>query len=414
MAKERARVITALDIGTTKVCALIANVKNGGSVEIIGIGVSQNEGMKKGLVTDLEKVELSIYQAVSGAERMAGTGVDTAFIGVSGSHIASNSAHGVSMVQDPRRGITAEDAARCIDAARVILLPPDKEVVDIVVQEFLVDGQGGITDPIGMAGSRLEARVQIITGASSFLQNLIRCVLKHDISVAGLILEPMASGEAVLSEDEKQIGVVLLDIGGGTMDMAVFYGGALCRARILPLGGNHIDNDIAVGLSTSLREAERVKIEHGRAYLSGVDESVPIEILPIGREKKVQIPKGLLCEIIQPRVTEMVRLVRMELDESEVTAIVPGGIVLTGGGALLEGFAEMASRMLDMHVRVGHPRYAGTHREMVSSPAFATGVGMLQCAVRRMWTGWYGETPHKGGLQQIMKNLLGFTKVFIP
>ncbi|MEW6200431.1 MAG: cell division protein FtsA [bacterium] len=413
MARERKRVITALDIGTTKVCAMIAEA-GGGSLDIIGVGVSHNEGMKKGLVVDLEKVEQAVYRAVSDAERMSGTGVDKVYIGVSGSHIGSNSAHGMAIVQDQRRGITEEDVTRCVESARVLLLPPDKEIVDIVVQEFLVDGHGGVCDPIGMAGSRLEARVQIITGASSFLQNIIRCVLKLDITVAGLLLEPLASGEAVLSEDEKQIGVVLLDIGGGTMDMAVFRDGSLCRARILPVGGNHIDNDVAVGLSTSLREAERLKIEHGRAFLSGVDESVPIDIQPIGQEKRVQRPKGLLCEIIQARVMEMVRLVFRELEESEATAIVPGGVVITGGGALLEGFAEIASRLLDMHVRVGHPRYAGAHREMVTSPIFATAVGMLQYAERRVQSGWVEEMPRRGGLQRFVKNIAGISKVFLP
>lgn len=401
-------IITAIDVGTRKVCAIIARWNGAEDFAILGVGVSKSEGMKKGLVVDMDKVTHAVEQAVSEAEKMAETGVGSAFIGVTGGNVASISATGITVVQEAARGVSREDIRRSIETSKVVMLPPEKEILDVIVQDFIVDGQSGIRDPLGMAGSRLEARVQIITAVSSFLQNLARCVSRLDIRIDGLILEPLASGMSVLSNDEKQIGTLLLDIGGGTTDIAVFRGGSLSLARVLPVGGDNIDYDISVGLSTSVTEAERIKKEFGRAYFSGVDESTPIEIQPVGQSGMIQVPKGLLCEVIQPRVTEMLQLVEREIVEGAPDDTIPGGIVLTGGGALLDGMAEMAGRLFDTRVRVGAPRYTGRCSELVSSPVYATAVGLLHCAVDRMRASWRVEAPRGGGLTRWMKDLVGF------
>lgn len=404
----RGSIITAIDVGTRKVCTVIARWSGSDEFAIIGVGISRSEGMRKGLVVDLDAVTSSVERSVTKAERMAEVGVDSAFVGVTGSNIASTGTTGMAIVQEPRRGISRDDISRSIEASKIVMLPPEKEVLDVIVQEFIVDGHGGIADPLGMSGTRLETRVQLVTAASSFLQNIARCITRLDIKLNGLILEPFASGEAVLSDDEKQIGTLLLDIGGGTTDIAVFRNGSLSMARILPVGGDNIDYDVAVGLSTSVQEAERIKIECGRAYLSGTDESVPIEIQPVGKEEKIQVPKGLLCEVIQPRVTEMLNLVVREVEEADPGEAVPGGVVLTGGGALLEGMSEMVGRVFDAHVRVGTPRYGGRCSELVSSPIFATGVGLLRCAVGHMQSAWRNGASQERGLRRWVKDFVGF------
>lgn len=406
-AKGRTRIINAIDVGTSKVCTIIARVDDQNEIDILGMGVSGCDGMKKGLVVDLDSVTRSIYRSVNEAEKMAECVVDSAYVGLSGAHVTSASGHGVTNVFDPH-AITYEDTRRAMEATRYLMLPPDREIVDIIGQEYVVDGHDGVRDPAGMSGARLDVHVQIITGASASIQNLVKCVTRLDIAVKGLIPAPLASAEAALNDDEKEIGVVALDIGAGTTDMAMYKKGSLAMARVFPVGGGHIDNDIAIGLSTSTAEAERVKIRHGRAFPDGLDDGRPVEMKLVGREGVSQVPGGLLCEIIYPRVTELFELALRELERESPIVAIPAGVVITGGTAALQGIVTVAEKVLNTHIRLGAPRGVRSQQEKIAAPIYSTAVGLVRCAASK----YSPEAEQEGKGAPIMKMAQAATQMF--
>ncbi len=371
-----------IDIGTSKVVTLVAELKPDGGVTLIGVGVAPCEGVKKGIIVDMEKATHSVYRSVNEAEKTAGHVVVSATIGITGDHVAANASRGSVKVADPHRGVSLDDIHRAIEASRCLVLPPDKQIVSIIERDFTVDGHSGIRAPEGMAGNRLEVDVQIITGATAFIQNLSRCIHKLNIEIDSFELTPLASGESVLNDDEKEIGSILIDFGAGTTEVAVFKNRMLKKARVFPIGSRHIDNDIAVVLGTSAREAERLKLEHGIAYVDERVGSDPIEIEHVGGERRSQIIRGHLCEIIHERVLELFKIVLHDLETDMPMSIVPAGAVLTGGGSQLEGLNRVAEQVLGMNVRLGRPEYEGDMADKVAGPEFAASVGLLRLAAR--------------------------------
>jgi len=379
---EKKKLISVIDIGTSKVTTLIGELKGDGTVGLLGVGVAPSEGVKKGIVTDMDKTAESIYQSVNAAEKEAGQVMVSAIIGITGDHVAANTSRGFTKVADPSKGVSAEDMRRAVESASRLLLPPDKQVVGIVEQDFSVDGHGGIRYPQGMSGGKLEVEVQIVTAATASVQNLARCIGKLKIDIESYELASMASGEAVLNEDEKEIGTVLIDFGAGTTEVAVFRNKLLRKARVFPVGSRHIDNDIALVLCTSAREAERLKLEYGMAYVDDSVGSEPVMLEHVGGEKKAQIPRGHLCEIIYDRVFELFKLIAHDLETDMPMSLTPTGVVLTGGGSQLPGITRVAEQVLGMNVRIGKPLYTGDHADQVSGPEFSTPVGLLRIAAR--------------------------------
>lgn len=371
--------IVGLDIGTTKICCIVGEVAEGGPnpvIDIVGIGTAPSTGLRKGVVINIDSTVESITKAVEEAELMAGVEISTVYTGIAGGHIKSFNSSGVVAIKD--REINEQDVQRVIDAAKAVAIPLDREVIHIIPQEYLIDEQDGIRDPIGMSGVRLEAKVHIVTGAVSSAQNIIKCANKAGLNVAEICLEPIASSEAVLSQDERELGVILIDIGGGTSDIAIFREGAVVHTGVLALGGNHITNDIAVGLRTPQQEAEKLKIRHGCALASLVKPEETIEVPGVGGRKPRILARRLLAEIIEPRVEEIFSLIHQEVQRSGHADLLSGGVVITGGSTLLEGMPEAAEFIFEMPVKRGIPQNIGGLRDVVNSPKFATGVGLLR------------------------------------
>ncbi len=375
--------VVGLDIGTTKICCIVGEVHERGPhpvIDIIGIGTTPSVGLRKGVVINIESTVESIAKAVEEAELMAGVEITNVYTGIAGGHIKSFNSTGVVAVKD--KEITESDVNRCIEAAKAVAIPLDREVIHIMPQEFIIDGQSGIRDPIGMTGMRLEGKVHIVTGAVSSAQNIIKCANKAGLNVQEICLEPIASSAGVLGDDEKELGVVLVDIGGGTSDIAIFKEGSIVYTGVLAVGGNHITNDIAMGLRTPQNEAEKLKIAHGCALASLVRPDETIEVPGVGGRKSRLVPRRLLAEIIEPRVEEMFSLIQREVVQSGHADSLAGGIVITGGSSLLEGMPEMAEFVFEMPVKRGVPQNIGGLRDVVSSPKFATGVGLLKYGAR--------------------------------
>jgi len=371
--------VVGLDIGTTKICCIVGEVHERGPnpvIDIIGIGTAPSVGLRKGVVINIDATVESIAKAVEEAELMAGVEISNVYTGIAGGHIKSFNSTGVVAVKD--KEINENDVQRCIDAAKAVAIPLDREVIHIMPQEFIIDGQDGIRDPIGMTGMRLEGKVHIVTGAVSSAQNIIKCANRAGLNVQEICLEPIASSAAVLGEDEKDLGVLLIDIGGGTSDIAIFKNGAIVHTGVLAVGGNHLTNDIAVGLRTPQAEAEKLKIAHGCALASLVRPDETVEVAGVGGRKSRLVPRRLLAEIIEPRVEEIFSLIHREVIQSGHGDALSGGIVITGGSSLLEGMPEMAEFVFEMPVKRGIPQGIGGLRDVVSSPKFATGVGLLK------------------------------------
>jgi cell division protein FtsA len=371
--------VVGLDIGTTKICCIVGEIVESGpnpAIDIIGIGTSPSNGLRKGVVINIDSTVESISKAVEEAELMAGVEISTVYTGIAGGHIKSFNSTGIVAIKD--KEISENDVQRVIDAAKAVAIPLDREVIHIIPQEYVIDEQDGIRDPIGMSGVRLEAKVHIVTGAVSSAQNIIKCANKAGLNVAEICLEPIASSEAVLSQDEKDLGVVLVDIGGGTSDIAIFKEGAVVHTGVLAIGGNHITNDISVGLRTPIAEAEKIKIQYGCALASLVSADDTIEVPGVGGRKPRILSRKLLAEIIEPRVEEMFNLIHMEIQKSGFQDVLSGGIVITGGSTLLEGMPELAEYVFEMPVKRGIPAGIGGLRDVVNSPKFATGVGLLK------------------------------------
>ncbi len=405
------QVLVGLDIGTSKIACVVAEASPDGKLDVIGIGTHPSRGLRKGVVVNIESTVESIRLAVEEAELMAGVDIQSVFTGIAGSHIRGYNSHGV--VASKGSEIVREDVDRVIDAARAMNIPADQKILHILPQEYIIDNQDGIREPIGMSGVRLEAKVHIVTGAVSSAQNIVKCCNRCDLDVSDMVLEQVASSEAVLMQDEKDIGVVLVDIGGGTTDIAIFLDGAIRHTAVIPIGGDHLTNDLVIGLRTSAREADQLKRKYGACMTSLVLPEDQIEIPSVGGRDPRPMPRQVMAQILEPRVEELFEMIKNELQRSGYQELVAAGLVLTGGSSLLEGMVELAEDIFDMPVRLGRPHGVGGLVDVVSSPIYATGVGLILYGQRyrqsgksikssdhnilaRVWThmrSWFGDTP---------------------
>jgi cell division protein FtsA len=370
-------VIVGLDIGTTKVCAIIGRVNEYGGVDVVGVGVSPSRGLRKGVVVNIESTVNSVATAIEKAELMAGIEVKSVFAGIAGGHIEGINSRGVVAVSSRSKEITEIEVERVIDAAKALALPMEREVIHVIPQEFVIDNQDGIKDPVGMSGVRLEAEVHIVTGAVASAQNIVKSVNRAGYAVNDIVLEPLASALSTLKDDEKELGVVLIDMGGGTTDVLIYLNGSVWHTSVLSMGGNHVTNDISIGLRTPVTAAEEIKRQWGIARSDLVEPDEMIEVPNVGGRNPSRMPRQILAEIVQPRMEEIFFLVKEELDKKDFKNLLAGGIVLTGGASLLEGSEKVAEDVFEMPVRIGMPSGVTGLMEEVSSPEFATGVGLV-------------------------------------
>lgn len=373
-------IVVGLDVGTTKICAIIGEVNSEGVVDVIGVGSAQSRGLRRGVVVNIDHTVASIRKAVNDAELMAGCQAEKVYAGISGGHIKGINSHGVIAIKN--REVTAAEVARVIDAAKAVAIPLDREVIHILPQEFMVDAQEGIKEPIGMAGVRLEAKVHIVTGAVSAAQNIVRCAHRSGLRVHNLVLQQMASAEAVLSADERELGVAIVDIGGGTTDLAVFFEGAIQHTSVLAVGGDQLTNDIAVGLRTPMAEAEKIKKRYGCALGSLVEKDDTIHVPGVGGRPPRVAPRSTLADITEPRLEEILTLVRREMEKHNVLQNLASGIVLTGGSVVIQGICDLAEQIFDLPVRIGYPAGISGLVDVVNSPVYATGVGLVLWGAR--------------------------------
>ncbi|MFM8333434.1 MAG: cell division protein FtsA [Candidatus Methylumidiphilus sp.] len=373
--KSDRNLIVGLDIGTSKVAAIVGEMKEDGEIEVIAIGSHPSRGLKKGVVVNLEATVQSIQRAIEEAEEMSGCRIHSVYAGIAGSHISSMNSHGIVAIKE--KEVTQSDVDRVIDSARAVAIPADQKILHILPQEFVIDRQEGIKEPIGMSGIRLEARVHIVTGAVSAAQNIEKCIRRCGLEVDDVILEQLASAYAVLADDEKELGVCLVDIGGGTTDIAVFTDGAIRHTAVIPIAGDQVTNDIAVALRTPAQFAEEIKIKYACALTQLAKLEDSIEVPSIGDRPSRQISRLNLAEIVEPRYEELLLLVQSELRRSGFEDLIAAGIVLSGGSAKVEGLAELAEEIFHMPVRLGLPQYVSGLGEVVRNPAYATGVGLL-------------------------------------
>jgi cell division protein FtsA len=380
MAKD-GDILVGLDIGTTKICCIVGELTDGG-IDIIGIGTHPSKGLRKGVVVNIDATVASIKRAVEEAEHMGGCEISTVYTGIAGGHVKAFASHGVVAVKD--KEVRQTDVERVIDQAKAVAIPLDREVIHVLPQEFIVDDQDGIKEPVGMSGVRLEAKALIVTGAVSSAQNIIKCAQRTGLNVADIVLQPLASALAVLSEDEKELGVCLVDVGGGTTDIAIFSNGSIVHTAVLALGGNHLTNDVAVGLRTPTHEAERIKKAYGCAMASMVDKGEIIEVPSVGGGQARVLSRQILAEIVEPRVEEIFMLVQHEIQKCGMEELLASGVVITGGSTLLQGMPEMAAEVLGLPVRRGLPRGVGGLVDVVKGPQFATAVGLVQYGARQV------------------------------
>lgn len=374
MAKQDG-IIVGLDIGTTKICCVVGEVTAKG-LDVIGIGTAPSKGLKKGVVINIETTVGAIKRAIEEAELMAGVQISEVYAGISGGHIRGFNSHGIVAVKDGE--VSESDITRVIDAAKAVAIPLDREIIHVLPQEFVVDEQDGIKEPLGMSGVRLEARVHIVSGSVSSAQNIVKCANKTGLTVADVVLQQLASSYAVLNEDERELGVALIDIGGGTTDLALWLNGSIAHTAVLSLGGNHLTNDIAVGLRTPTDDAERIKQKYGVALASLVGRDETLEVPSVGGRKARVLSRQILAEIIEPRLEEIFTLVKRDLQKTGYEDLLASGVVVTGGAALLPGTLELAEDVLGLPVRLGVPQGVGGLVDVVKSPVYATAVGLLQ------------------------------------
>ena len=381
MAEE---IIVGLDIGTTKICAVVGEIRPD-AIEIIGIGSHPSEGLRKGVVINIEKTVNSIKEAIEEAETMAGCEISSVYAGIAGGHIKGFNSHGVIALKE--REVTRKDIDRVIEAASAVAIPMDREVIHVLTQEFIVDEQDGIIDPLGMAGVRLEAKIHIVTGAVTSAQNIIKCANRAGLDVCDIVLQSLASSEAVLSEEERNLGVALIDFGGGTTDMAVFSRGTIKHTSVLALGGDNLTYDISIGLRTPRVEAEKIKIKYGCALSSmiGIDET--LEVPGVGGRQARVLSRQILGEILEPRVEEILTLIHHDLVLSGHEEMINSGVVITGGSAELQGIPEMAEQIFDSPARTGYPQSISGLVEVVNKPMYATAVGLVIYGAQRTQEG---------------------------
>jgi cell division protein FtsA len=379
---RRERYIVGLDVGTSKIAAIVGETADDGCLDIVGLGVAESRGIRRGVVVNLEAAVESIKKAIEEAELTAGIEIDSVHLGLSGAHVKGFNSRGVVAVAGKTREITREDVRRAVDAAKAVALPSGREILHVLPQDFVVDEQEGIGSPVGMTGARLEVNVHIVTGNASATQNIVACVNRAGVAVLDTVLEQLAANEAVLTPDERELGVALVDIGGGTTDFAIFERGSLWHTGVLAIGGDHFTNDIAVGLRTPIPDADKIKRRSGCALSGMVDEDETIEVASVGGRKPRLMPRRILSDILQPRAEETFHLLWDEIRRAGYEKSLHSGIVLTGGGAILEGMPEIAEQIFDLPVRRGCPTGVGGLADHVNSPAFATAVGLAMYAHR--------------------------------
>ena len=395
MAKKSERnLIVGLDIGTSKVAAIVGEYTQGGDLEIIGIGTAPSRGLKKGVVVNLESTVHSIQRAVEEAELMAGCQIQSVYAGIAGSHIKSLNSHGIVAIKD--KEVRQYDIDRVIDSARAVAIPADQKILHILPQEFVIDQQDGIKEPIGMSGIRLEAKVHMVTGSVSAAQNIVKCIRRCGLEVEDIVLEQLASCTSVLTEDEKDLGVLLCDIGGGTTDIAIFAKGAIKHTAVIPIAGDQVTNDIAVALRTPTKNAEEIKCKYACALTQLASDEDMIEIPSMGERSPRKISRQELAEIIEPRYEELMLLVQAELRRSGFEDLIAGGIVLTGGSSKVVGLIELAEEIFHVPVRIGFPQHISGLTDVVQNPIYSTGVGLLL----------YGR-EHYGGLNTVRDDTPG-------
>jgi cell division protein FtsA len=365
-----------LDIGTTKIACIISELDANGELKIVGVGVSASDGLRKGVVVNIDKTVHSIQKAVEEAELMAGIDVESVYVGIAGDHIRAINSKGVVAISRDDNEITELDVVRAIDAAKAVSIPMDREILHVIPQEFIVDEQKGIKDPIGMCGVRLETQVHIITGAVTSAQNIYKSVEKAGLKVIDLVLEPLASSYAVLEKDEKELGVAMVDMGGGTTDIAIYFDESIRHTAVVGLGGKNVTSDIAIGIRTPIERAEEIKKQYGCAYSPLVKSDEYITVPGVGGREQREVSKAVLSSIIEPRLEEMLSLTLREIKRTEYADMLGAGVVLTGGGALMEGIQELAEKVFEMPVKIGVPTGFGGLTEAAKSPVHATGVGL--------------------------------------
>lgn len=399
--KSEKNLIVALDIGTSKVVAIVGEIKEDGGIEIIGVGSHPSRGLKKGVVVNIESTVQSIRRAVEEAELMAGCQIHSVYAGIAGSHIRSLNSHGIVAIRDKEVG--PSDVERVIDAARAVAIPADQKILHILPQEFIIDNQEGIREPVGMSGVRMEAKVHMVTGAVSAAQNIVKCVRRCGLEVDDIILEQLASSYSVLSDDEKELGVCLVDIGGGTTDIAVFTEGAIRHTAVIPIAGDQVTNDIAVALRTPTQHAEDIKIKYACALTQLASAEETIEVPSVGDRPPRRLARQTLAEVVEPRYEELFTLVQAELRRSGFEDLCAAGVVLTGGSSKMEGGVDLAEEIFHMPVRLGVPQGVSGLIDVVRNPIHATGVGLLLFGQYNR--GGYSELNNDGGLKMMMERM---------
>ena len=388
--------VVGLDIGTTKVCTIVAEIEEPGRISIVGVGNSLSNGIRKGVVIDIDSAAQAIVDSVEKARAMSGYEIHRVVVGVTGEHVASLNSRGVIAVTHANREITQDDVDRVQDQSRVIVLPPDREIIHAIPRSYSIDGQNGIRYPVGMSGTRLEVETHIVTGAVTFLQNVAKCVHKAGLTIEATVLEPIATAESVLLQDEKNLGVCIADIGGGTTDIAIFVGGDIYYSSAIPVGGNHVTHDISVGLRASFEESERVKREQSAATADLMAPDELFEVMSLGSDEARLLPRRILAEIVEPRMHELFLMVRQEILKSGYYNLLPAGIVLSGGGSQLLGAAQLCRQVTGMPTRIGSPRDVHGISNDLRSPVYATAIGLVQ----------YGARYHQQGRQMQQENSL--------
>ncbi len=398
--KSERNLLVGLDIGTSKVVAIVGEMTPDGAIEVVGIGSHPSRGLKKGVVVNIESTVQSIQRAVEEAELMAGCQIHSVYTGIAGSHVRSLNSHGIVAIRD--KEVTPGDVERVIDAARAVAIPADQRILHILPQEFVIDTQEGIREPIGMSGVRLEAKVHMVTGAVSAAQNIVKCVRRCGLEVNDVILEQLASSYAVLTEDEKELGVCLVDIGGGTTDIAVFTEGAIRHTAVIPIAGDQVTNDIAVALRTPTQHAEEIKVKYACALSQLASAEETIEVPSVGERQPRRLSRQTLAEVVEPRYEELMTLVQAELRRSGFEDLIAAGLVLTGGSAKMEGVIDLAEEVFHMPVRLGQPYNVTGLADVVRNPIYSTGVGLLQF-------GWLNQSG--GQMQEFRREAGGFSSL---
>ncbi|HKQ30389.1 MAG TPA: cell division protein FtsA [Burkholderiales bacterium] len=388
--RDDEKLIVGLDIGTSKVLAIVGEQNANGELEIIGVGHHPSRGMKKGVVVNIESTVQSIQRAVEEAELMAGCQIHSVYAGIAGSHIRSTNSHGNVAIRD--KEVSQFDIDRVIESASAMAIPADQKVLHVLPQEYIIDGQEGIREPIGMSGVRLESRVHIVTGAVSAVQNIVKCVRRCGLEVDDIILEQLASSTSVLTDDEKELGVCLVDIGGGTTDISVYTEGAIRHTAVIPIAGDQVTNDIAVALRTPTPNAEEIKKKYGCALTQLAQREETLEVPSVGDRPPRKLTRQTLAEVVEPRIEELYGLIQAELRRSGFEDVIGSGIVLTGGSAKMEGMIDLAEEVFHMPVRLGLPQYVGGLKGVIQNPIFATGVGLVLHGAKYRTGGSYTRT----------------------